>query len=231
MVLIAGTGNDEDGVMSKLKYWISRNPGIGGCAAAVFFAMFTFPAVAGIQNSAHDFSTAGWSNGEICSICHAPHSGSATSEAPIWNHAVSGATYTLYNSSTMDVAAEQPGPGSYSRMCLSCHDGTVALDSFGGATGSTMAPDNVVLGTDLSDDHPIGIPWIHQTQWFGSPSCLNCHDLNNMDPTKYGRELKFFNAKVECPSCHDVHNSAVMDVKLLRKPLDGSKLCLHCHPK
>jgi hypothetical protein len=147
MVAIAARGDGEDGVMNKLRYFKSRTFGIGICAVTVFSVLFALPAAAGITGSVHDFSAYGWSNGEICSICHIPHNGSTTSDAPIWNHAVSSATYTLYSSSTMDVVAEQPGPGSYSRMCLSCHDGTVAVDSFGGNTGTMPAPDRVILGT------------------------------------------------------------------------------------
>jgi len=190
----------------------------------------TFPAVAGIQGSVHDFSGNGWSGGEICRICHTPHSANSGVDAPMWNHAVSSATYTTYTSPTMDVIAEQPAPGGISRMCLSCHDGTIAIDSFGGNSGSTLITGNANLGTDLSNDHPIGIQWIHQTFPPYGSECGNCHDL--LDPTlNIGKELKFFNGKVECPSCHDVHNNKVMDVKLLRKPLAGSQICLHCHAK
>jgi len=188
------------------------------------------PAFAGIQGSAHDFSGAGWSTGEICNVCHTPHNATAGTDAPLWNHAISVAAYTLYASPTMDVTAEQPAPGGSSRMCLSCHDGTIAIDSFGGRTGSTLAPAGVIVGTDLSNDHPIGIRWNHQTQAPGELSCLSCHDVNNLGGPP-GKELKFFDGKVECSSCHDVHNSRAMDVKLLRKPMAGSQLCRHCHPK
>ena len=81
-----------------------------------------------IVGSAHDFSGEGWSGGEICLPCHTPHNADTTEpDAPLWNHAVTSALYTLYDSPTMDVAPEQPRPAS--KLCLSCHDGTVALDS------------------------------------------------------------------------------------------------------
>ncbi len=195
------------------------------------------PAVAGIQGSVHDFSQNGWSGGEICNVCHTPHSSNNLSQGPLWDHEISTATYTVYASPTMDVIAEQPLPGGLSRLCLSCHDGTIAIDSFGGNTGSTTITGNANLGVDLSNDHPVGIQWIHQTQSVGSQNCTGCH-VQTFNPNTGafelgppGQELKFFNGKVECPSCHDVHNSRVMDVKLLRKPLAGSQLCLHCHPK
>lgn len=123
-------------------------------------------------------------------------------------------------------------------MCLSCHDGTIAVDSFGGNSGNMKITGRANLGSDLSNDHPIGIKWDHQTQSAGSLSCLSCHNMAfNQTSGAYefvgqpGNGLKFFDRKVECPSCHDVHNVQVMDVKLLRKPLAGSALCLQCHPK
>lgn len=197
---------------------------------ATLLLIWTFPAIAAIEGSIHDFSSNGWSGGEICNVCHTPHSSNTGTTTPIWNHTISSANYTTYNSPTMDVIAEQPTPGGLSRMCLSCHDGTIAIDSFGGNFGSTYITGNANLGTDLSNDHPIGVQWIHQTQTPGSGNCLNCHDLFTPG-SNYGLELMFYNGKVECPSCHDVHNNNVMDVKLLRKPLAGSQICLHCHPK
>lgn len=204
------------------------------CGIAVFCALsfYTVPSTATIVGSVHDLSASGIS-GEICVVCHTPHANNNTAPGPLWNHEVPTTVYTLYSSSSMNVPVEQPGPGSPSRLCLSCHDGTISVDSYGGTPGT---PDNTLTGlankgTDLSDDHPVGIQWIHQTQGNGTATtCLNCHDILNLTAPP-GKELKFFNGRVECPSCHDVHNTQVMDIKLLRKPLAGSEICLHCHPK
>ncbi len=184
-----------------------------------------YPALAVISGSKHDFSAATWSGGEICNVCHTPHEGEAL-EAPLWNHATSTATYTLYSSPSLLVTPEQPDPGSVSRMCLSCHDGTVAIDSFGNNTGTqfmdTVNP-GALLGTDLSNDHPIGIMWDHQ-----SPPliCGNCHTIP--------QRVRFFRRNgrsyVECASCHDVHNN-VTNPQMLRVSMDGSQLCLICHNK
>ncbi|MCU7927257.1 MAG: cytochrome C [Candidatus Thiodiazotropha sp. (ex Dulcina madagascariensis)] len=205
-------------------------PGMVKGVVMTVLVMSALPAMAAIQGSVHDLSASGLSGGEICNVCHVPHNTDATAEAPLWNHAISSAVYTVYNSPTMDVTAEQPAPGGFSRLCLSCHDGTIALDAYGGNTGTTFIHSRASLGTDLRDDHPVGIQWIHQTVRAGSSICINCHDIHNLAAPP-GKELRFFNGKVECPSCHDVHNSQVMDVKLLRKPIAGSQLCFHCHPK
>lgn len=207
-------------------------------AIAALMQVSVFPVTAGIRGSAHDFSQENWSDGEICGVCHTPHNAGGETQAPLWNHEISQTTYKLYSSETLHVVAQQPQPGGISRMCLSCHDGTIAVDSFGGNSGNMTITGRANLGADLSNDHPIGIEWAHQTQSAGSLSCLSCHKMTfNQETMAYefagqpGQELKFFDRKVECPSCHDVHNVQVMDVKLLRKPLAGSELCLHCHPK
>ncbi len=61
-----------------------------------------------------------------CSYCHAPHSGLATGKA-LWNQQQTKATYQLYTSSTYHQKGQQPMLGSDSNLCLSCHDGTVAV--------------------------------------------------------------------------------------------------------
>jgi predicted CXXCH cytochrome family protein len=179
--------------------------------------VITFPAVAQIQGSAHDFSAQGWSGGELCSVCHVPHAvKTTTSEPPLWNHTMSTTVYRLYSSSTLTQTPEQPASMNVSRLCLSCHDGTIALDSFGGSLGQNYIPDHVSLGTDLSDDHPIGVRSVLQ---------------NGVGGTGMSDGVKLFDSKVECPSCHDVHNNHVADKKLLRVSRAGSELCFQCHDK
>ena len=186
-----------------------------------------------IAGSAHDFSGAGWSGGEICLPCHTPHNADTTEpDAPLWNHAVTSAVYTLYDSPTMDETPEQPQGNS--KLCLSCHDGTVALDSFGGSTGSTFIDSAADLTTDLSDDHPVSVYWSHQTGLGpggggggGAAYCTNCHGAHGPDPPD---RLPFFDHYVECSTCHNVHNGTGY-AHLLRKTLAGSELCLECHLK
>ena len=93
-------------------------------------------AMADITGSYHDFSGNSWSGGQICVVCHTPHSGDTSGDAPLWNHETTTATFTMYSSSTMNATASSPG--GRSKLCLSCHDGTVALDSFGGNTGTNI---------------------------------------------------------------------------------------------
>lgn len=180
---------------------------------------------AAISGSAHDFSRANWSGGQICLPCHAPHDGVNVANAPLWNHEVSTATYTLYSSPTLDAVPGQPSGAS--KLCLSCHDGTVAVDSFGGRTGNITLSGSV--GTDLSDDHPIS---------FAYDAALAAADGGLYDPTvrlsgvpgtsgTIDQDM-LFAGSLECASCHDVHNANDTD-DLLVKSNDGSALCLTCH--
>ena len=193
-------------------------------------------AVAGIVGSKHDFSLMNWSGDKICEPCHTPHHANIDSGAgvPLWNHTLSSASYTLYASATLQRTVGEIQP--ISKLCLSCHDGTVALDSFGGKTGSVKITGTALLGTDLRDDHPFSIKWgwgfggrkhgriVENTTPNRPPKCRNCH---NADLTR-NDIIPFPNGYVECVSCHDVHNTRGNE-KMLNKTLVGSALCLHCH--
>ena len=120
------------------------------------FGLMTVSAVGQISGTAHDFSGSSWnSSGKICITCHTPHNADNTvTQSPLWNHEVTTATFTLYSSSTLDATLGQPD--AISKLCLSCHDGTVALDNFGGTTtGTSFVTGNDLIGTDLTDDHPV----------------------------------------------------------------------------
>jgi len=91
--------------------------------------------------------------------------------------------------------------------------------------GSPDTPGSSDLGIDLSNDHPIGIDWDHQVTG-ATPDCLICHQLG---PWRYVG-MPVFSGNIECPTCHDVHNTELpSEAKLLRKTLTDSKICLDCH--
>jgi len=201
----------------------------------VLIAIFTFAnfGFSQITGSAHDFSGAGWNtSGEICIVCHTPHNGTITANAPLWNRQLSAVgTYTMYTSPTFDGSSSQVDPiassSSNSKLCLSCHDGTVALENFGGTTtGTTYITGNSNLGTDLSNDHPIS---------FTYDVALATADGGLFDPTTQAalggtiQSEMLFNDQLECASCHDVHDNA--HGFFLRMDNSGSALCLTCHDK
>ena len=96
---------------------------------------------------------------EICLFCHTPHSSRPLT--PLWNRNDPGVIYTLYTSSTMKALPGQPD--GTSMLCLSCHDGTIALGNVtsrstdrGFQAGVTNMPQGLSnLNTNLRNDHPI----------------------------------------------------------------------------
>jgi predicted CXXCH cytochrome family protein len=190
---------------------------------------FATASQAQITGSAHDFTTSGWAGGEICIVCHTPHNADMTvPDAPLWNHEVTTSTFLVYSSVTLDAGALGQ-PTGVSKLCLSCHDGSVALDSFGGVTGTTfiVAPD--LVGTDLRDDHPIS--FTYDDTLAGSDGGLHPPSSTNV-PALGGTIAAemLFGSSMECGSCHDVHN-ADSNPSLLRVTNAGSALCLTCHNK
>lgn len=194
-----------------------------------------------ITGSAHDFSGSGWTPGnQICVACHTPHNAMAVTDAPLWNHELSVATYTLYSTPTFDAGNDptfQYGqPSASSKLCLSCHDGSVALENFGGTTGGTnFVTGGAVIGggADMSDHHPVS---------FDYTPALATADGELWDPTTTTSNVvggtgtidedMLFATQLQCASCHDVHNTSTADNSaLLRKGNGGSLLCLTCHNK
>ncbi len=198
-------------------------------ASVLVMAISSYGLAQGITGSAHDFSTETWnSTGEVCIVCHTPHNSQSVTDAPLWNHELTTATFTLYSSASLD-ATDLGQPAASSKLCLSCHDGTVALENFGGTTGGTnFISGNDLVGTDLSDDHPIS---------FTYDATLASNDGGLYDPTTTSSGLggtiaqdMLLANQVQCASCHDVHNSSGNNF-LLIKDNANSALCLTCHNK
>lgn len=212
-------------------------------------SLFAGQAVAGtIVGSPHDFSSSGFSGGEICIACHTPHNAdTSVADAPLWNHTLTTLTYDVYSSATLD--AGTPGqPGASSRLCLSCHDGTVALDSFGGNAGSIFLTGSEAVGRptpgsgangDLSDDHPISITFDTALSTLDpglfNPSTTNVTIGQGGTRTRTGTiaEVMLVGNQLQCASCHDVHNTFTVPGSngspLLKVSRAGSALCLTCH--
>jgi len=202
----------------------------------VFFvcALLSTGLFALITGSAHDFSGYGWSGGEICAPCHTPHNAVVPQLIPLWNHTTAAGPWSPYvDTGTGTLNAVVGQPAGVSRACLSCHDGSVAVDAFGGAAGGTMIGTinaNADFGTDLTNDHPIS---------FTYDTALATADGELHDPATQASSLggtiatdMLFAGTLECASCHDVHNTtAVPLTPLLRITNAGSVLCLTCHNK
>jgi hypothetical protein len=152
------------------------------------------PGDSDIRTTRHNLSNSGTSNRvsatsetQVCVFCHTPHN-AAAGDAPLWNRKANVQTYTRYTSSSLDANTIASGfsdqPGGSSLLCLSCHDGMVALGEVGvlpkgtgtpgsasviAMSGSTDAGKIPVqqgvntgytrIGTDLTNDHPISITY------------------------------------------------------------------------
>ncbi len=122
--------------------------------------------------------------------------------APLWNRSAGTGSYRVYSSPTFD--AEIDYPGGVSKLCLSCHDGISAIDSFGGVNGSVLMSGDARLGTAPGDHHPVS--FVYDSALAQKDGDL--HDPNTASSGLGGTvaEKLLVNGRVECTSCHDVHN-------------------------
>ncbi len=184
---------------------------------------------AGVGETVHNLSVSG--PGEIratreeriCIFCHAPHR--ATPQPPLWNRRDSRASYLSYESPTLDALVDQPTGAS--RMCLSCHDGTIALGEVASEPEEIelnqpfLDPDTGSLTTDLADDHPISFVYGHD---------LVGEDPELVDPLAILAPVRLdAGGEMQCTSCHDPHDDTLGSFLLL-DPFAGA-LCIACHRK
>jgi len=185
-----------------------------------------------IVGSKHDLTSTGpnaaWGlAGGICEFCHVPHNSTVT-DAPLWNHALSGATFTPYASNTIDVDGGTIGaPAGISQACFGCHDGVTNLDDYGAVAGTMVMPaGNGLLGTDLGNDHPISMT-------YDPAADTALHATTNTFPTTAITVASVLRGaaddQVECSSCHEPHDN--VNGKFLRISNAASELCRGCHNK
>ncbi len=215
--------------------------------------------VADVAKSKHNLSTGPvvttGDTDRVCVFCHTPHGATADGggfNTPLWNRALSTQTYTLYTDTgsdalkgtSIDAILEQPG--GTSKLCLSCHDGTIAIGKvnvFNGAattfTTSGTAADGTMpagdgtstgftrdIGINLQNDHPIS---------FTYDASLANNDGELYDPTAVSHIgnkvsgaptplIPLESNQVQCTSCHDPHvvdeNDPTVSVKFIRQGLN-----------
>ncbi len=206
-------------------------------AAAVLLSTALSADAGSIMGSPHDFTVYNWSGGQVCIACHNPQSANTSvTAAPQWNHTLSAQSYTLYATTSLKANVNQPGMRS--KLCLSCHDGTVAVDSFGGASGTQYISRAKNVGVTLKDDHPIGFVYdtalanlsgtlfdpVSKTVTIGSGSATQTGTIASL--------MLYDGGQVECSSCHDVHNKYTTGTSgLMKVGSAGSAICMACHNK
>ena len=174
---------------------------------------------------------------ELCVFCHTPHGSTtdASIKAPLWNRTLSTATYSgTYESTSLQANINElrAGPGGTSKLCLSCHDGTIATGSVsvlagqfaGNISMSGIGPGGVMpsgsgtttgftrnLGTDLSNDHPISFTYDTTVATADGelrfPPYTSGTTLVTSNRLPGGAKplLPLDDNKVQCASCHDPH--------------------------
>ncbi len=190
----------------------------------------TAPAQVGLSvvNSQHNLSSTGpgkvrsSSEQQVCIFCHTPHHASATQ--PLWNRNVLPQAYKPYASTSLQAKPGQPT--GTSKLCLSCHDGMIALGNVVSrnqpitmAQGMTVMPaGRSNLGTDLSDDHPIS---------FRYDAALRAKNPKLKDPSSLTYARLDSNQELQCTTCHDAHDNS--NSKFLVMTNSNSELCNACH--
>ncbi len=185
-----------------------------------------------VQGSRHDLSVNGpgpvkaTSEKEVCLFCHASHISDPKSPHPLWNQQLSTTTsYNPYTSSTYKQTNNQIS--TRSKLCLSCHDGTVAIGQTYGSgkiamQGALASADN--FGTDLSKNHPLG---------FTMPAMDDGEiklSLTASPPVTSDPAVKLFDNKIECVTCHNPHTPNLdTAVQFMVRSNSNSALCTACH--
>lgn len=244
---------------------------LGGFALGVAMALAPLTGIATIIGSPHDFSPSGTTGYSVlgiatyghgstynnpCQVCHIPHAAAPANaaNAPLWNHAVAT------NATTEYVTYDQAGSPTFNALglnvmlgssvaCLSCHDGSIAINQAYGTTtfngnggAGTNVPSWAVVtydpgdgkfdsgGKDLTRNHPIGI------SYSAAYSAANANGNNELNPVTgiMNTMLKGSTFDMECDSCHDIHQtegaSATAPDSLI-VTVNGGALCLTCHNK
>ena len=199
----------------------------------------------------------------ICIFCHAPHNtyrlstatGGAGPKAapefdylPLWNHTLqSDTSYSMYDNGP---GAPQSGPkasqaillgmnpGSTSLLCLSCHDGSVAVNSYGNpdqlprsqSTGTAFMSTIYTIGQDkyLGNHHPIGFNY-DDVQAVDTE--IRKASTAKLTATGFIEDYLSETGTMECSTCHSVHNKGNTGETLLWRSDQNSELCLTCHDK
>ena len=200
-----------------------------GWAVAPGFAQQNPADTLGMHNLSPGSGASLYSQGSLgCTFCHAPHSGLG-GISPLWNQKYSTSSYVPYNSSTYhEQGNTQPTLGITSSLCLSCHDGTVAVGQ-SAVYGKlpTLGNWNPIdsFGTTLTGSHPFSLvmplkdaPDLVSTLVQGKTA----------DPTG---AVRLINGNIECTSCHSPHVQGIDKVaqEFLVRDSSNAQMCLACH--
>lgn len=200
-----------------------------------------------VVGTGHDLSSTGpgaqTNVDRVCVFCHTPHQATAANgQDPLWNHQLSAvASYGVYASATLDatpvdIGGASAGTAPVSNLCMSCHDGTVAVHTLyndpngaspvtitagGNVDAGGLITGNPNVGQDLTNDHPVN---------FTYDTALSTTDGGLADPAGTPAVAALLiGGQVQCSSCHDPHDNS--NVPFLVMSNTNSALCTTCHNK
>ena len=220
--------------------------------SSIAFAASTGAPGEGVLNSVHDMrASAGASdapNDRVCAFCHTPHHAyqgtDPSSYYPLWSRQLDTQSFLPYQSATInaiDWAADTAiGP---TRLCMSCHDGTIAPDQHYGnigvvaglaenvpgmGVGSTwMGGPGVGSGVaGLTNDHPVGFNYdtvaVGPTSGNPTPALVNSAGAQEDAWIRAADDTLLYTG--------NFYNVKVAD-RLYADPTDGSRYmtCATCH--
>jgi hypothetical protein len=206
-----------------------------------------------IAGSAHDFmagvGTTTWTAGSyaLCNFCHIAHKFGSAPSGPgylLWNHTLSSKTsYGVYTSDSMVSTPTELGTNGggnlvVSNLCLSCHDGTVAINSwYEGVSSSTYSPlpqgtefmpeDTTV--SDLTKQHPINFVYPSATDAtkIGLRPAADTHSVDG------DGNVPLYNGTMQCATCHDPHAGNVhyffRSFPQTAEVVSTGSSCVYCH--
>src|SRR3989304_675955 len=152
-----------------------------------------------------------------CIFCHLPERSS--SRIGRWHDSQPDALFD-YPYARPAAATPVGKPDGSTLVCLSCHDGTIALGDVYSRTQS-LSTDNGVIRTDLSDGHPVSILYdsrlLELNQELATPAGLPAQiKLDSLH-------------KIQCTTCHDPHDDTYGNFLVMDN--GRTTLCLACHQK
>jgi hypothetical protein len=201
---------------------------------------------AGVIDSPHDFTKKSWNTAasspadpnSVCGPCHQAHKTDSVAVVPLWAHdTATPSSFKMYNTANVPnsqmKATVESVPQGASLSCLSCHDGTVAVNQMAGGVilggtpeqislkgNITKDGNNVVHPGDLTHSHPISMVYNTAlltkdhglfdpaTAQVLTPDAATVRLGNSPDLTIKNFLLTGPNKDhLECTSCHDVHDS------------------------
>lgn len=196
----------------------------------------------GVSSTVHNLSASGpgeiraLTETEVCKFCHVPHN--AVVPAPLWGHELSPAQYVVPRLRDGQGGRRPVAqPDGSSRLCLSCHDGTVALGDIAGTAVQMSGEQRLrpghrgFMGTDLSGSHPVSFVVTDNAYVLQEDSRdmgVKRLALITSDPDIRLDER----GKMQCTTCHDPHKDLYYQEGVVPrfwvKPTVG-EVCLTCH--